>query len=427
MQNANIHKRARNSQIIAAIDIGASKLACIIARVSDGADGTQMAEIIGVGHHGSEASTGGRMPTREIERCLTRAVDAAERMAGVRVNRVLVGVPGQFLRTRRLGVETETAGGLVTHDDIEDCISEGSAIAAASDCTALHAGAINYFIDGESAFDDPVGLSGGRLGIEMLGVAARNSVLDNLSSLIERCGLRVDEFVASPIAAGDTVLLDDERDLGVVLVDVGAATTDYAVYDRGVLIDCGGVKVGGGHITRDIAQIFGAPLVDAERLKNLNGAALIGPGDEHRQIEFPQLGVAGETVRASRADLCEVILPRMEEIFELVLEQLPKDELQRIGLRRAVITGGGSMLVGAREVCERALGLKARIGRPIAIPGAPEAALAPGFSVCVGLVLNAIKSEENLKSTLGVPGQSPQTFLKTAFWGGVETWIRAKF
>lgn len=419
--------RGRNSKLIAALDIGASKISCIIARRGEEHDGTPFAEIVGVGHHGSESSVGARMPLREIEKCLTRAVDAAERMAGERIHNVIVGVPGPLLRTRRVGVDIETSGGLVTQDDVDDCLGEGAAIAAADDCHSLHIGPIRSYVDGEDAFNDPVGLSGHQLSMHMLGVAARHSALDNLSSLIERCSLRVDEYVASPVAAADAVLLEDERDLGVVLIDVGVAMTNYAVFDSGVLMDCGGVRVGGGHITRDIAQIFGAPLSEAERIKNLNGAALIGPGDEHREIEFPQLGVAGESSRASRADLCEVIIPRMQEIFEMVLHKLPKDDLQRIGLRRAVITGGGSSLVGAREAAERALGMKTRIGKPISIPGAPEAATAPGFSVCVGLIQNAIKSDINRKSTLGVTDQSPQMLTRSAFLSGVETWLRARF
>ena len=116
-------------------------------------------------------------------------------------------------------------------------------------------------------------------------------------------------------------MLDDEKELGVVVIDIGASAASFAVYDNGCLVDCGGVKIGGAHITKDIAQIFGAPLGQAERIKTLHGAGLIGAGDEHRLIDFPQLGDAAESARASQADLCEVIIPRMEEIFELVAER----------------------------------------------------------------------------------------------------------
>ena len=222
-------------------------------------------------------------------------------------------------------------------------------------------------------------------------------------------------------------MLEDEKELGVVLIDIGASSTDFAVYDGGALVECGGVAVGGGHITRDIAQIFGAPLAHAERVKTLYGSALMGPGDEHRFIDFPQLGVPGETARASRAEISEVILPRLEEIFELVCEQLPDDGMRRSGLRRAVLTGGGSLLVGAREVAERALGMKSRLGRPAQIAGSPEAASAPGFAVCAGLIQHYANSGETSENRLGVLRQSPHAGGNSSVLGNVEAWLRAKF
>lgn len=321
----------------------------------------------------------------------------------------------------------EIAGGYVAEEDIDDSLAEGAVIASPEDCLTLHASPIDFKVDGADIMSDPVGLSGGMLSTEMLGVGVRRSVLDNLSALVERCGLKVDVFAASPFAAAEATLLEDEKELGVALIDIGASSTGYAVYDNGALIDAGGVGVGGGHITKDIAQIFGAPLAHAERIKTLHGAALIGLGDEHRYLDFPQLGVSGETVRASRADLCEVIIPRMEEIFELVSKQWPQDMAQRIGLRRAVITGGGSLLVGAREIAERVLGVKARLGRPALFGGAPEAASAPGFAVCAGLIQNYADFSGEHKTTLGTARQSAQARNRASMFGGVESWLRTKF
>ena len=411
----------------AALDLGASKVSCFIAqRVSEG-DLPSQTEIIGVGHYGMPVQSKGAAPVDQLEIGIRSAVDAAERMAGERIHRVCVSAPGRFLRTRRIGVDLEISDGIVTEEDIDDTLREGASIATPADCVALHALPIGFKVDGEEIFLDPLGLSGVTLSTEMLGVGARHSVLDNLSALVERCGLTITEFVAAPYAAAEATLIEDEKELGVVLIDIGAASTDYAVYNNGMLIDCGGVGVGGGHITRDIAQIFGTPLVQAERVKTVHGAALIGPGDEHRFIDFPQLGAAGERLRASRADLYEVIIPRMEEIFELVAQKLPDDGLRRSGLRRAVITGGGSLLIGAREIAERALSMKSRLGRPIAVAGAPEAAGAPGFAVSAGLIQHAANFGAGGKSALGVFGQSLHSEKRTTKLGGVEAWLRAKF
>lgn len=422
-----ISRRRKDVSQVAVIDIGASKTACFIARLTNDERLTSHAEIVGVGYHGAPARPRTAASQDQLEVGLRKAVDAAERMAGARIHEALVSVPGRFLRTRRIGVDIDIAGGMVTEEDVEDCLAEGMALAAAPECVALHAFATGYKLDGEELYDDPAGLNGMTLSTQMLGASARQSVLDNLSSLVGRCGLSIDDFIAGPYAAAEGVLIEDEKDLGVVLIDIGAASTDYAVYDGGVMIDCGGIGVGGGHITRDIAQIFGAPFAQAERVKTLYGAALIGPGDEHRFIDFQQLGVDGETARASRADLCEVIIPRMEEIFELVAERLPDDGMRRSGLRRAVITGGGSLLVGAREIAEKTLAMKSRIGRPIAIAGAPESASAQGFAVCAGMIQARLNDGGDAGSALGMARQSPHSLREGSFFGGVEAWLRAKF
>lgn len=424
---APLKSRRRDASQVAVIDIGASKTACFIARLKTESGLAPHAEIIGVGYHGAPARPRTAASQDQLEEGVRKAVDSAEHMAGARIHRTLVSVPGKYLRTRRIGVDIDIAGGVVTEEDVEDCLAEGMTLAAAPDCAALHAFATGYELDGEEIYDDPVGLNGATLSTQILGIGARQSILDNLSMLIERCGLGVEDFVARPHAAAEGVLIDDEKDLGVVLIDIGAASTDYAVYDGGVMIDCGGVGVGGGHITKDIAQIFGAPFTQAERVKMLYGAALIGPGDEHRFVDFQQLGVVGETARASRADLCEVIIPRMEEIFELVAERLPDDVMRRSGLRRAVITGGGSLLVGAREIAEKTLSMKSRIGRPIAIAGTPELASAQGFAVCAGMIQTRIYDGRDANTALGFGRQSPHSLREGSLFGGVEAWLRAKF
>lgn len=418
--------RRKDASEVAVIDVGASKTACFIARLSNESGLAPHAEVIGVGNHGAPVRPKTALSPDQLEAGIRKAVDSAERMAGVRIHRACVAVPGKYLRIRRIGVDIDVAGGVVTEEDVEDCMAEGATRAAGPDCATLHAVATGYRLDGEEIYDDPVGLHGTTLSTELLGVGARQSVLDNFSTLLERCGLGVDEFIASPYAAAEGVLLEDEKDLGVVLIDIGAASTDYALYDGGVIVDCGGVGVGGGHITKDIAQIFGAPFAQAERVKTLYGAALIGPGDEHRFVDFAQLGVARETSRASRADLCEVIIPRMEELFELVAERLPDDGLRRSGFRRAVITGGGSLLVGAREIAERTLAMKSRVGRPMPIAGTPESAGAQGFAVCAGMIQARLSGEE-VGPALGRTRQSPHSLRGRSLLGGVETWLRSKF
>jgi len=422
-----LHRRRKDHETIAAIDIGASKVSCFIARIAHEPDMPPHVEIIGVGHHGAAVKPRSAVSADQLETNIRKAVAAAERMADLRIDRAAIAVSGKSLRTRRIGVDLDVADGVVTTEDIEDCLREGARLTASAECGALHAVPTSYKIDGEEIFNDPVGLNGATLSTEMLGVSARQSALDNLSVLIERCSLTPGDFVASPVAAAEATLIEDEKDLGVILIDIGALSTGYAVYDNGALVDCGGVGLGGGHITKDIAQIFGTPIAQAERIKTLYGAALIGPGDEHRFVDFPQLGPGGDHSRASRADLCEVIIPRMEEIFEMVLAQLPEESLHRSDLRRAVVTGGGSLLVGAREIAEKALSMKTRLGRPIAIPGAPDVASAPGFAACAGVIQCFVNSAGDGQFALGVTRQSPHPLTQSVLFGGVEAWLRQKF
>ncbi|HNR77394.1 MAG TPA: cell division protein FtsA, partial [Parvularculaceae bacterium] len=307
-------KPVRERGLVAAIDLGGSKAACVIAQLTPVPGGGFEADVIGVGQHGGVC----RDKRPDVEASLRAAVEAAERMAGERIRRVCVAAAGRSIGCRRIAVDLDISGGVVTGDDVEDCLEQGAEAAAPQGSTPLHAFKIRFTVDGEQA-DDPVGLAGGVLAAEMLGVSVRDSYAENVESLLERCGLELEMLIAAPCAAAETVLIEDERELGVVLIDIGARSTDFALYERGALIACGGVPVGGDHVTRDIAQIFGSPIARAERIKTLYGSALSGAGDEHRLIDFPQLGDESEVARHSRAELVQVIAPRFEEILELTL------------------------------------------------------------------------------------------------------------
>lgn len=415
-------KPVRERGLVAAIDLGGSKAACVIAQLTPVPGGGFEADVIGVGQHGGVC----RDKRPDVEASLRAAVEAAERMAGERIRRVCVAAAGRSIGCRRIAVDLDISGGVVTGDDVEDCLEQGAEAAAPQGSTPLHAFKIRFTVDGEQA-DDPVGLAGGVLAAEMLGVSVRDSYAENVESLLERCGLELEMLIAAPCAAAETVLIEDERELGVVLIDIGARSTDFALYERGALIACGGVPVGGNHVTRDIAQIFGSPIARAERIKTLYGSALSGAGDEHRLIDFPQLGDESEVARHSRAELVQVIAPRFEEILELTLNALPQSGSARRAIRRAVLTGGGSLLVGARETAEKVIGVKTRLGRPVALSGAPEMATAPQFSVAVGALQMAARERSELKSRSARGRASGYPRAASGAIGQIGAWIRANF
>lgn len=414
---------ARDRGLVAAIDVGGSKVACVIARLTPVFNGEVEPDVIGVGQHGGVC----RDKRPDVEASLRAAVEAAERMAGERIRRVHVAAGGRSLGGRRIVVDLDIAGGVVTEDDVEECLAQGSAAAAPEGSTPLSASKIRYLVDGEPA-DDPAGLSGGVLGAEMLGLSVRDSYAENIESLLSRCGLELEGLIAGPGAAGDAVLIDDEKDLGVIMIDIGAKSADFALYERGALIACGGVGVGGDHITRDIAQIFGSPIAKAERIKTLYGSVLTGAGDEHRLIDFPQLGDENEVARHSRAELAQVIAPRFEEILELTLAALPQSGAARRAIRRAVLTGGGSLLVGARESAERVIGVKTRLGRPAPLSGAPETATAPQFATAVGVIQAAAQSRApSNRAKSGAGGVPSRAGALGGVLGNVGAWLRSNF
>lgn len=417
-------RNARDRDLVAAVDVGASKAVCLIACLAPLADDLKSAEIVGVGLHGLSAGERGAASPHAAETALRAAIEAAERMAGVRIKSARAAVNGRLLHLRRIGAELDLDDGRVAQEDVDECEQAGADAARLEGCASLHSAPTRFFLDGEDVGPAPVGLSGARLAAEIVGVSAREAALANIDGLIERCGLRVERRVPAPIAAAEAVLTDDEKDLGAVLLDMGAATTGYAVFERGALVDCGGVNLGGDHITRDLSQIFGTPLAHAERVKTLYGSALAGAGDEHKLVDFPQIG--GEDVqRASRADVSAVITPRLEEIFEMALKRLPADARSRHTVRRLALTGGGSLLVGARETAERVLGLKTRLARPSPTAGSPDAATAPQFAVCAGLIELAAR-EQPPRRRASMPAPS-----RRASGGGlaasVGAWLRDNF
>lgn len=418
-------KPARERGLIAALDIGGSKVACLIAQLIPAAGGGAEPDVVGVGQHGGVA----RDRRLDVEASLRAAVEAAERMAGERIKSVFVAASGRALGCRRIAIDLDIDGGVVTEDDIEECLAEGAAAAAPAGATSLHAFKIKYAVDGEQT-DAPAGLAGGVLAAEMLGVSVRDSHAENIEALLARCGLELDGLVAGPCAAAEAVLIEDEKELGVVMIDIGARSTDFALFERGALIACGGVRLGGDHITRDIAQIFGSPIAKAERMKTLYGSVLSGAGDEHRLLDFPQLGDESEIARHSRAELVQVIAPRFEEILEMTLEALPKSGAARRAIRRAVLTGGGALLVGARESAERIIGVKTRLGRPAALAGAPDAATAPQFATAVGVLQFAARARGAAKrapraALAGDSGGSSSAI--GGVIGHVGAWLKANF
>ena len=449
-QSVKKRRLPKEGAIIAAIDIGAAKTVCFIARMMPLPDGGVDCDIIGAGHYGalrnhknnnshhkddspSDASYKGASSTSfsAREKAIRSAVEAAERHAGVRINDVHVCVPNHAVQCQNVGVDLNISGGFVTTDDIVDSLSEGEKLITPKNHIGLHTIPRGYSIDGVDVGCDPRSYRGHKLTTRLIGINCATKNIVNLNAIVESAGLTVASFVASPVMTGRATLVDDEKDLGVMVLDIGAQNIGYALYHHGRLTGCGGVKPGGDIITRDIAQAFSTPLSHAERQKILHATVLPSAGDNNRYLDIVPLNDSEPVNRVSRSDITSVVLPRLEEMYETVLKKMVKDQCDVQHLRRLVITGGGSQLQGVREHAEKVFSMKVRLGRPLFLEGAPEALSGPAFSTCSGVVdyltQNYSAGTEFSELEDADPYQDRRSSPKRYGHGGIGTWLKDKF
>jgi cell division protein FtsA len=376
---------------IAALDVGSSKICCFIAKIEPGrtSSGNAPVRVIGIGHQVSRGIRAGAVVDMDAaEEAIRIAVDAAERMAGVTIKDVVVGISGGEPKSQTVGVKASVATSEVTDADCIRLISYAQHNFQPEARDVLHAIPTNYSIDGSRGVRDPRGMFGEKLGVDVHMVSAQRGPLRNLELCIERCHLAVSGIAVSPYASGLASLVEDEMDLGVAVIDMGGGTTSLAVFFDGAMVYCDSVSIGGNHITNDIARGLSTPLAHAERMKTLYGSALASPSDEREMIDVPQVGEneADSANHIPRSMLTGIIQPRLEETFELVRDRLEASGYGRVAGRRVVLTGGASQLNGARELASRMLDKQVRVGQPIRLTGLAEATGGPAFSTCAGLL-----------------------------------------
>ncbi len=370
--------------VIAALDIGSSKVCCFVARMSG-----DTINVIGIGHQVAKGLRGGSVVDMEAaEAAILNAVSAAEQMAGETLRSVIVSLSAGQLASHTTAVDVEIAGHEVGDTDLRRVIDHGRQHNQRPERELIHAIPVAYTIDGSRGIRDPRGMFGTRLGVNMHMITAAPAALRNLATCIGRCHLSVDGFVVSPYAAGLAVLVEDEMDLGATVIDMGGGTTSIAVFFDGNVIHVDGVPVGGNHITNDIARGLSTPVAHAERMKTLYGSAIASPADEREVIDVPLVGEEDGTQpnHIPKSILVGIIRPRLEEIFEMVRARLEASGVDKIAGRRVVLTGGGSQLQGVRELAGLILDKQVRLGRPIRVAGLADSTGGPAFAVCAGLL-----------------------------------------
>jgi cell division protein FtsA len=386
----------RRSAMIAALDVGTSKIACLIARLKPHPPQdvlrrrSHSIEVIGFGHTLARGMKAGAVTDlMEAEQAVRQALDLAERTAGMQLKSVVVslsaGKPASELMTATVNV----AGKTVSDGDITRVLSAGSQHSVRPGRAVLHSLPIGYSLDEVNGIRDPRGMVGRRFGIDMHVMTADIAVVRNLILAIERCHLEVGALVASPYSSALSVLADDESDLGAALVDMGAGTTTIAVFAGGRFVHGNGFAVGGHHVTMDIARGLNTRIADSERIKTLYGSVLAGGSDEREMIAIPPVNDdEHETPQfVSRAQLVRIVRPRVEEILEMVRDRLAASPFAAEPRGRVVLTGGACQLSGLVELATQILGRPVRIGRPLGMAGLPDEAKGPAFASATGLLV----------------------------------------
>jgi len=385
----------KKSSIVTVLDIGTNKVVCLVARLDPMEANaslrgrTHMGQILGIGHQRSQGLKAGVINDLELaEETIRQTVHAAERMAKVQVRATIVNISGGRISSEALDGRADVRARPVMDADVRLALSRASADAARPGRAVMHALPTNFALDGVTGVHDPRGMVGESLGVGMTVVSADQTSVRNLMLAVERCHIEVEGVVASPFACGLSTLVDDEAEMGAVVVDLGAGTTTLGVFAGGRLVHADGVAVGGNHVTLDIARGLSTRLSAAERLKTLYGATIATGSDERETVAVPPVDSheGAEEAQIPRAQLVRIIKPRVEEILELV-----RDRLKRVGLapegRRYVLTGGASQLTGLVDAASRILSKQVRIGRPLGVKGLPEAAKGPAFAAAIGLLI----------------------------------------
>lgn len=423
------HKR---SSLVAALDVGTSKIACLIARLKpcapqDALRGRSHAiEVLGVSHiqaHGIKA--GAVIDSNEAEASVRRAVALAEKMAGVQLEAVILSVTAGRMGSQLVEAAAEIRGGSVTEADVTRVMTAAMHHGADEGRTVMHALPVGYSLDGVKGVRDARGMVARRFGIDTNVVTVDASVVKNLMLVVERCHLDIEAMVAAPYAAGLAVLADDETDLGAAVIDMGAGTTTIATFAGGRFVHASGFALGGQHVTMDLARGLGANIADAERIKTLYGTVLTGGSDARELMTIPSPGDERDPPQiVSRATVTNIVRQRVEEIFEMIRDRLADSPFASEPRARVVLTGGAAQLTGVVDLASRMLDRQVRIGRPLGLGRMPDEAKGASFAVPAGLaVYPQFAQLEHFE-----PRHTRQLMTGTdGYFGKVGRWLRESF
>ena len=378
-----------NKTVIVGLDIGTSKIVAIVAEIKpDGSNGGF--EIIGMGTHPSRGLKKGVVVNIETTvSAIQRALEEAELMADCKIREVLTGIAGSHVRSFNSQGMVAIKDKEVSQFDIDRVIETAKAVQIPNDQQILHILNQEFIIDGQEDVREPLGMSGVRLEVKVHIVTGAVSAAQNIIKCVRRCGLEVRDLVLQPLASAAAVVSDDEKDLGVCLIDIGGGTTDMAVFTHGAIRHTAVIPIAGDQITSDIAMALRTPTKDADDIKMKHGCALSQLADPQEMIEVPGVGDRAPK-QLSRKTLAEVIEPRVEELYSLVQSELRRSGYEELLSSGIVLTGGSSMMQGMVELGEEIFHMPVRVGQPSYNGGLAEVVRHPRYSTAMGLLMEGM-------------------------------------
>ncbi|RZU97918.1 cell division protein FtsA [Spiribacter vilamensis] len=411
--------RKQERNLLVGLDIGTSKVVAIVGEMQTSGD----VEVIGIGSHSSRGLKKGVVVNIESTvQSIQRAVEEAELMAGCQIHSVYVGIAGSHVRSLNSHGIVAIKDREVTRSDVERVLDAARAVAIPADQEILHTLPQEYIIDSQEGVREPIGMSGVRLEAKVHMVTGAVSAAQNIVKCIRRCGLEVDDVILEQLASSHAVLTEDEKELGVCLVDIGGGTTDIAVFTDGAIRHTAVIPIAGDQVTNDIAVALRTPTQHAEDIKMRYACALSQLATSDETIEVPSVGDRPPR-RLSRQTLAEVVEPRYEELMTLIQAELRRSGFEDLIAAGVVMTGGSSKMEGAVDLAEEVFHTPVRLGLPQHMTGLTDVVRNPIYSTGVGLLHGGWQHRDESRPELSAGGT--QGF--TAVWGRMKDWFKGNF
>ncbi len=406
-----------DGNMIVGLDIGTSKVVAIVGEVD--ADGGL--NIVGIGRHKSRGLKKGTVVNIESTvQSIQRAIEEAELMAGCQIHSVFAGIAGKHIRSMNSHGIVAIRDKEVYAADVERVIDAAQAVAIPADQKVLHILPQEYIIDSQEGVKEPMGMSGVRLEAKVHLVTCATNAAQNIEKCIRRCGLETDEIILEQLASSYSVLTEDEKELGVCLVDIGGGTTDIAIFTEGAIRHTGVIPIAGDQVTNDIAMALRTPTDNAEELKIKYACALSQLASPDEMIKVPSVGDRPPRELSRRA-LADVVEPRYDELFHLIQAELRLSGFEDMLAAGLVLTGGTSKMEGVAELAEEIFHMPVRVGMPYEVNGLADIVRNPTYSTGVGLLLYGLKQYQEKYGGSGGKDSGANIFEKVKrFFGGDE-------